>query len=205
MCIRYGWNGGASDADAINQRTEIKRKRNAIPYLRCRAYFCPEQVEQLKNLLSDCDCARFSDGEWYKFTKKTATKERAILIFCAVSGISAEEITAFGVDYVDIGMLKLCGLGIDVYKRQHRNRAARQSGSPGSGSRNVPDYGVGPDDCGNPGRHRWNRPASLPDSDGEGDKIKRLFWQKGFMRNFFSIILLKSPSFRGKMMHIILN
>ena len=33
-------------------------------------------------------------------------------LFCAVSGISAEEITAFGDDYVDIGMLKLCGLGI---------------------------------------------------------------------------------------------
>ena len=29
-----------------------------------------------------------------------------------MSGISAEEITAFGDDYVDIGMLKLCGLGI---------------------------------------------------------------------------------------------
>lgn len=78
----------------------------------CVEIFCPEQVERLKNLLPDCDCARFSDGEWYKFTKKTATKERAILTFCAVSGISAEEITAFGDDYVDIGMLKLCGLGI---------------------------------------------------------------------------------------------
>lgn len=78
----------------------------------CVEILDPEQVEQLKNLLPDCDCARFSDGEWYKFTKKTATKEQAILTFCEASGISAEEITAFGDDYVDIGMLKLCGLGI---------------------------------------------------------------------------------------------
>lgn len=78
----------------------------------CVEILDPEQVEQLKNLLPDCDCARFSDGEWYKFTKETATKEQAILTFCKASGISAEEITAFGDDYVDIGMLKLCGLGI---------------------------------------------------------------------------------------------
>ena len=70
----------------------------------------------------------------------------------------------------------------------------------------MPDYGVGPDDCGNPGRHRWNRPASLPDSYGEGDKIKSPFLaEKRFSVNFFSIILLKSPSFRSKMMHIILK
>ncbi|HJA94720.1 MAG TPA: HAD hydrolase family protein [Candidatus Eisenbergiella merdipullorum] len=78
----------------------------------CVEIFSPEQAKQLKNLLPDCDCARFSDGKWYKFMKKTATKERAILRFCAVSGISAKEIIAFGDDYVDIGMLKLCGLGI---------------------------------------------------------------------------------------------
>ena len=54
----------------------------------------------------------FSDGYWYKFTKKTATKEKAILEICSACGIKAEEIIAFGDDYADIGMLKLCGKGI---------------------------------------------------------------------------------------------
>lgn len=78
----------------------------------CVEIFKEEQAERLRELLDDCDCIRFSDGYWYKFTKKTATKERAILEACAVCGIRTEEITAFGDDYADIGMLSLCGKGI---------------------------------------------------------------------------------------------
>lgn len=78
----------------------------------CVEIFKEEQAERLRELLNDCDCIRFSDGYWYKFTKKTATKERAILEACAVCGIRTEEITAFGDDYADIGMLSLCGKGI---------------------------------------------------------------------------------------------
>lgn len=55
---------------------------------------------------------RFSDGYWYKFTKKNATKEDAILHMCEVCGITADDIIAFGDDYADIGMLKLCGVGV---------------------------------------------------------------------------------------------
>lgn len=78
----------------------------------CVEIFEDRQAMQLKELLGWCDCIRFSDGYWYKFTKKTATKEQAILELCAVCGISTEEITAFGDDFADIGMLKLCGTGI---------------------------------------------------------------------------------------------
>ncbi len=49
---------------------------------------------------------------WYKFTKKTATKENAILHMCKECGISTNEIIAFGDDYADIGMLKLCGIRV---------------------------------------------------------------------------------------------
>lgn len=42
--------------------------------------FDNSQAEQLKKVLKDCDCIRFSDGYWYKFTKKTATKEKADLV-----------------------------------------------------------------------------------------------------------------------------
>ncbi len=69
-------------------------------------------AEKLQQNLPDCDCIRFSDGFWYKFTKKTATKEKAILHMCEVCGITTDEIVAFGDDYADIGMLKLCGIGV---------------------------------------------------------------------------------------------
>lgn len=78
----------------------------------CVEIFDDQQARQLQALLSDCDCIRFSDGYWYKFTKKEATKEHAILEMCAALGIKTEEIIAFGDDYADIGMLELCGRGI---------------------------------------------------------------------------------------------
>lgn len=78
----------------------------------CVEIFDECQAERLREELRDCDCIRFSDGHWYKFTKKTATKENAILEISAVCGISTEEMVAFGDDYADIGMLTLCGKGI---------------------------------------------------------------------------------------------
>lgn len=67
---------------------------------------------KLAESLNDCDCVKFSDGEWYKFTKKTATKENAILKLCEECNILPDNIMAFGDDFVDIGMLKLCGKGV---------------------------------------------------------------------------------------------
>ncbi len=78
----------------------------------CVEIFKDCQAKQLQELLNDCDCIRFSDGYWYKFTKKEVTKERAIMEMCSACGIKTEEIIAFGDDYADIGMLKLCGKGI---------------------------------------------------------------------------------------------
>ena len=78
----------------------------------CVEIFEEAQAKQLAKLLDGCDCVRFSDGYWYKFTKKEATKEQAIRELCSICGIGTNEITAFGDDYADIGMLKLCGTGI---------------------------------------------------------------------------------------------
>ena len=78
----------------------------------CAEIFDESQAEKLRTLLTDCDCIRFSDGYWYKFTKKGITKERAIEEVCAVCGIGTKDIFAFGDDYADIGMLRLCGKGI---------------------------------------------------------------------------------------------
>ncbi|MDE6725002.1 MAG: HAD hydrolase family protein, partial [Ruminiclostridium sp.] len=61
---------------------------------------------------SDCKIVKFSDGEWYMFTKKSASKENAVLKLNEKCGISPNDIIAFGDDFSDIGMLKLCGKGI---------------------------------------------------------------------------------------------
>lgn len=58
------------------------------------------------------DSQRFSDGDWYKFTKSGITKEKAILAVCEACHTDVSEIVAFGDDYADIGMLKLCGIGV---------------------------------------------------------------------------------------------
>ncbi len=78
----------------------------------CVEIFEETTAEVLKELLDDCDCVRFSDGYWYKFTKKNATKEKAILEMCRQCDIETEDIIAFGDDFADTGMLQLCGTGI---------------------------------------------------------------------------------------------
>lgn len=78
----------------------------------CVEIFDEHKAVQLQKLLGECDCVRFSDGCWYKFTKREATKERAILEACSACGIIQKEVMAFGDDYADIGMLKICGKGI---------------------------------------------------------------------------------------------
>lgn len=78
----------------------------------CVEIFEQDKADELAKRLSDCDCIRFSDGFWYKFTKKNVTKENAIMRIAKVLGFSTDSIIAFGDDYADIGMLKLCGTGV---------------------------------------------------------------------------------------------
>lgn len=78
----------------------------------CVEIFDKENADILAEKLDQCDCIRFSDGYWYKFTKKNATKENAIKKISEVCGYGIESIIAFGDDFADIGMLKICGLGV---------------------------------------------------------------------------------------------
>lgn len=78
----------------------------------CAEIFDSQCAERLIKLLPECDCKRFSDGYWYKFTKKGITKENAAAEICRKCGISPDEIIAFGDDLADAGMLKLCGIGV---------------------------------------------------------------------------------------------
>lgn len=78
----------------------------------CVEIFDDSEAEKLAACLPDCDCLKFAGTEWYKFTKKEATKENAILKACEFCGIALEDVTAFGDDAPDIGMLKFCGTGV---------------------------------------------------------------------------------------------
>ena len=69
-------------------------------------------AQKLCEYFSELDSQRFSDGDWYKFTKSGITKEKAILAVCEACHIDVSEIIAFGDDYADIGMLKICGIGV---------------------------------------------------------------------------------------------
>ena len=73
-----------------------------------------EKVEKIAASLGahTLDYLPFSDIPWYKFSKNGATKERAIQALCEHLKITPEQIVAFGDDFNDIGMLRLCGKGI---------------------------------------------------------------------------------------------
>ena len=74
----------------------------------------PEKIEKVVSSigLDKIDYLPFSDIPWYKLSKKGATKEKAIEALCNHLKISPAQIAAFGDDFNDIGMLKLCGKGI---------------------------------------------------------------------------------------------
>ena len=78
----------------------------------CVEIFEEHQATTLKECFPNFDCKRFSDGFWYKFTKAGSTKESAVQIISSSCNIPLEDIVAFGDDFADIGMLKLCGIGI---------------------------------------------------------------------------------------------
>lgn len=62
--------------------------------------------------VEDCKAMLFSDIPWFKLAPKSATKENAILFLSDYLQISTDQMIAFGDDFSDIGMLKLCGRGI---------------------------------------------------------------------------------------------
>ena len=78
----------------------------------CVEIFDKDKADMLAEKLDQCDCIRFSDGYWYKFTKKNVTKENAIMRITEVCQFGTEFIIAFDDDFADIRMLELCGLGV---------------------------------------------------------------------------------------------
>ena len=78
----------------------------------CFEEYDEEKAFRVRDALPGCDCIRFTDGYWYKLTKRGITKESAIEKLCGMLDISCDEVMAFGDDLADIGMLRLCGAGV---------------------------------------------------------------------------------------------
>lgn len=70
------------------------------------------KAEKIAKSIPECDYLPFSDIPWFKFSNKNAVKEKAIEFLCGYIKISTSEIAAFGDDFNDIGMLKMCGTGV---------------------------------------------------------------------------------------------
>lgn len=78
----------------------------------CAKIYDESIARKMAMRFSDCDFQKFIGSDWHKFTKKEVTKESAILKACAACGIAMKEVTAFGDDGPDIGMLRICGTGV---------------------------------------------------------------------------------------------
>lgn len=88
-------------------------KNFSLPIMKfCVATTDTDAVDKIKSVSENCDAILFSDIPWYKFAPKSATKENGIRFLSEYLSIDVKQMIAFGDDYSDIGMLKLCGKGI---------------------------------------------------------------------------------------------
>ena len=71
-----------------------------------------EFADRTAALVEDCSWLAFSDCDWFKFSKGGVSKGDALRHVVSSTGIPAENMAAFGDDFVDIEMLDLCGVGI---------------------------------------------------------------------------------------------
>ena len=63
--------------------------------------------------MADCDWALFLlTRRCTNSQSASATKERAIEAIAAATGIAPAQMIAFGDDYVNLGMLRMCGCGV---------------------------------------------------------------------------------------------
>lgn len=71
-----------------------------------------EKAKEIADGITDCDFVKFSDCDWFEFSKAGATKKNAVEKAGEYLGILPEEMLAFGDDYGDMEMLQFCGTGI---------------------------------------------------------------------------------------------
>lgn len=65
-----------------------------------------EEARTIAESDGGCVWTKFSDGDWYQFTKEAASKGSAVRAISEQTGIAA-----FGDDRVDMEMICHCGIG----------------------------------------------------------------------------------------------
>lgn len=72
----------------------------------------PEEAETIAGSVTGCVWTKFSDGDWYQFTKEAASKWNAVRAISQQTGIAVSDMAAFGNDRVDMEMIRHCGIGV---------------------------------------------------------------------------------------------
>ena len=78
----------------------------------CFEIFEEDKANKLMSIFNEYDSIRFSEGYWYKFTKKNVTKENALKIICDRCDLSLKDVVSFGDDLADLEMLRISGVGV---------------------------------------------------------------------------------------------
>lgn len=81
-------------------------------YRICMNLPSPALAQEIAGAVEDCDTLPFSGESWYKFSKSGGTKENGARQLGLALGIPPSDMIAFGDDFSDAGMLRLCGVGV---------------------------------------------------------------------------------------------
>jgi Cof subfamily protein (haloacid dehalogenase superfamily) len=74
--------------------------------------FDKDTALSIEKRFDECKLTIFSGEKWYRFAHKEAEKMEGIKEISKMESIKISDIIAFGDDYNDIEMIKLCGIGI---------------------------------------------------------------------------------------------
>ena len=85
---------------------------------------CAEGLAAIAAKYPQCCLIPFSDGCWYRFAHKKATKPNAIRRLAACLNLDMAKFAAFGDDYNDEDMLRHCGIGIAMGNAASQVKAA---------------------------------------------------------------------------------
>lgn len=85
-------------------------KEEAIKF--CVQITDAEKAQKIALSVPNCKAIPFSDIPWYKFSPGDSTKEKAAEFIASYLNIPMSEVIAFGDDFSDLEMLRLCGRGI---------------------------------------------------------------------------------------------
>ncbi len=69
-------------------------------------------AEKLAMEYPECGMMKFSDGQWYRFAHRDASKMNGVRAAARFFGLDIAQAAAFGDDYNDIDMIEGCGFGI---------------------------------------------------------------------------------------------